>query len=220
MSCSHTEAIGGFCPDCERTTAIETIGKPIGTVSGKNISVPESDAAIAVLTKALNNGRSMLDAQDATIKGLQARLTECAEKALLDREDSRKRLAESEAANAAMREVLTDCSKALNNIGVQFAGPSSNEVNQRDINQIRAVYEKWNIEESRWRDALSGDAGRALVDEATRLRADVATLTEINAELRALAEKLRDSLLHPESSDARHLQALELADRVLGPVTK
>lgn len=44
--------------------------------------------------------------------------------------------------------------KALNNIGVEFAGPSSNEVQQRDIEALRAIFLRMEIETPRMREAL------------------------------------------------------------------
>ncbi len=41
--------------------------------------------------------------------------------------------------------LLRDLAKLVNNVGVQMAGPSSNPVQRRDMDRIRAQYEARNI---------------------------------------------------------------------------
>jgi hypothetical protein len=77
-------------------------------------------------------------------------------------------IARVRAQNERMRAVLSDASKALNNIGVEFAGPSSNPQHQKDINRLRANFERWNIQEYRFRDALSDAAETKEDSDLTR----------------------------------------------------
>ncbi len=50
--------------------------------------------------------------------------------------------------------VFVDMAKALHNIGVVFAGPSSNKQHQRDIEKLRAIFDRMGIETPRMREAL------------------------------------------------------------------
>ena len=62
--------------------------------------------------------------------------------------------------------LLEDLAKLANNIGVEFAGPSSNETHQRCISQLRAIFERWDITSPRIHLVL--DRARARISASAK----------------------------------------------------
>ncbi len=83
---------------------------------------------------------------------------------VLDNLKLRDRLARAQAEAAAMRLVFEDMAKALNNIGVEFAGTTSNPQHAKDIAALRKIFERFDIQEYRWRDALFSTAGAQILE--------------------------------------------------------
>lgn len=73
------------------------------------------------------------------------------------------RASELEKRIAAMLPVYNDMALALNNISVRMAGPSSNQTQQHEFDQVAAVFEKFSLTTPRIRMGLDPDGLEAKV---------------------------------------------------------